>query len=56
MWLYIVILTFIFATFTIAILALNPKSKNCKINFSFTKWINFEINTSEKAPPSDQDS
>ncbi|WP_315069323.1 hypothetical protein [uncultured Clostridium sp.] len=55
MWLYIIILAFILANLTIVILVLRPKSKACKIGFSITKWIKFEISTNEKSTtPSDQ--
>ncbi|MZK51889.1 hypothetical protein [Clostridium beijerinckii] len=55
MWFCIVMLACIFAILTAVIVALNPKSKTCKINLSLSKSINFEINTNEKSTPSDQE-
>ena len=55
MWICIVLLACIVAIITVVIVALNPKSKNCKISLSLIKWINFELNTNEKSTPSNQE-
>lgn len=55
MWFCIVLLLCILAIVAIVILALSPKSKDCKINLNLSKWLNFEINTNEKSTPSDQE-
>ncbi|MBC2460391.1 hypothetical protein [Clostridium beijerinckii] len=54
MWLCIVLLACILAILAVVIVALNPKTKACKINLILIKWIKFEIDTNEKSTPSDQ--